>query len=522
MTKKVRVCKNFTYYSIIKEAILSEKGKKATSSQIFAYITNKHPLLFRESNSMTWKGNIRQLLSKNPEFVKLQKDEISKLHYWKFVPLEEIIENEKDSFYSNANPMVNEECGQYSNYYDTRSYKYQFHAPVFNYQNSFYNQQNTIYDQMCYYQDEHINNNFVYNKKYDTPPSYYHRDVSIHEFRDIENKKRMFNKELKRFNCSEVFEDIKSNNKIFKNEEKIYKEQDCRSRIYKEQDSASRIYKELDGAAKIFDNNKTQLEELYNSLNKVKNDTDFVYLTKEDLIVEDQEENKQIISNISDFLNSDNSIQNIEADKIQVDLEEDLNKINERDLNIEHNGRKNINGDLKSNIKQENINEDLKINIENNKEDLKDKINKDIDDETNQIEKENQNDKNVNRNTKNTNTIDKIYDKDLNDKIENLKETNRIIENTNTIDKIYDKDLNDKIENIKDTNTIIENTNIIDKINDENIREIDINDRNSKLNNKHTKDRYIPKGVKETKLKPNNKVRNLRRSQKNKSLNSQP
>lgn len=90
MPKNIRVHKDFTYYTIIKEAILSSPCRKLTSSQIFQYIQHKHPNLFLLSNSMTWKGNIRQLLSKSPEFVKIRKEKSAKLHYWMFVPRREI------------------------------------------------------------------------------------------------------------------------------------------------------------------------------------------------------------------------------------------------------------------------------------------------------------------------------------------------------------------------------------------------------------------------------------------------
>lgn len=95
MPKNIRVHKDFTYYTIIKEAIRSSPHKKMTSNQIFQYIQSKHPNLFLVSNSMTWKGNIRQLLSKNPEFVKIRKEKSAKLHYWMFVPRREIERMEK-------------------------------------------------------------------------------------------------------------------------------------------------------------------------------------------------------------------------------------------------------------------------------------------------------------------------------------------------------------------------------------------------------------------------------------------
>jgi hypothetical protein len=89
-----RLNKDFTYLSIIREAILLSPQGRATSSQIFNYVAQKHPAIFRESNSITWKGNIRQLLSKSPEFVKLQRDPGSRLHFWTYIPKETLHEHE--------------------------------------------------------------------------------------------------------------------------------------------------------------------------------------------------------------------------------------------------------------------------------------------------------------------------------------------------------------------------------------------------------------------------------------------
>lgn len=85
MARKNVIDKDFTYFSIIKEAILFFEDKKATSAQIFDYMMKKHPECFNHLNSITWKNNVRQLLSKCPEFVKSRKEKNSKLHYWKFV-----------------------------------------------------------------------------------------------------------------------------------------------------------------------------------------------------------------------------------------------------------------------------------------------------------------------------------------------------------------------------------------------------------------------------------------------------
>lgn len=98
MTKKIKVLKDFTYYSLIKEAIYSTENMQATSSEIFTYFVIKYPDLFRPSNAMTWKGNIRQVLSKNPEFVKLKKHGNNKEHYWTHRPAEEILERENRLF----------------------------------------------------------------------------------------------------------------------------------------------------------------------------------------------------------------------------------------------------------------------------------------------------------------------------------------------------------------------------------------------------------------------------------------
>lgn len=94
MTKTIKVLKDFTYYSLIKEAIYSTENMQATSSEIFTYFILKYPDLFIQANSMTWKGNIRQVLSKNPEFVKLKKHGNTKEHYWTHRPVEEIEEKE--------------------------------------------------------------------------------------------------------------------------------------------------------------------------------------------------------------------------------------------------------------------------------------------------------------------------------------------------------------------------------------------------------------------------------------------
>lgn len=92
MTKKIRILKDTTYYSLIKEAIYSTGDRMATSSDIFSYLSIRHPLLFTSLNSKTWKGNIRHVLSKNPEFTKIKKKGNEKEHYWIHVPQESIDE----------------------------------------------------------------------------------------------------------------------------------------------------------------------------------------------------------------------------------------------------------------------------------------------------------------------------------------------------------------------------------------------------------------------------------------------
>lgn len=275
MTKKIRVCKNFTYYSIIKEAILAQKGQKATSTQIFNYITNKHPHLFKQSNSMTWKGNIRQLLSKNPEFVKLQKDEISKLHYWRFVPIEEIIENEKEMNYEHNFMQFRNDHANYFNYYQSShrcpmqnsvynyypeypSYTSQFQEQFFGYKhhssgftNHMANRNNTDFYSMgknCYVDNLFNNNNPQFNDpylayNYNTFMPSNRKDYEcnkedikskimaanvLNELRDYQedfhknSRKTYRDFNEKPFNCSEAFADIQNNeflseNKIFKN-----------------------------------------------------------------------------------------------------------------------------------------------------------------------------------------------------------------------------------------------------------------------------------------------------------------
>lgn len=92
MARKNVIDKNFTYFSIIREAILGSAEGRATSAQIFEYMMRKHPECFTPLNAVTWKNNVRQLLSKCPEFVKTKKEKASKLHYWKFVEYSKLVE----------------------------------------------------------------------------------------------------------------------------------------------------------------------------------------------------------------------------------------------------------------------------------------------------------------------------------------------------------------------------------------------------------------------------------------------
>ncbi|ORD96932.1 hypothetical protein A0H76_2714 [Hepatospora eriocheir] len=92
-----KIKKDFTYLSIIKEAISTFPRKAATTRQIFSYMVAKHPNIFKESNSLTWKNNVRQLLSKSPEFIKHRGASTvgTKHALWIFKPIEEI-EKEED------------------------------------------------------------------------------------------------------------------------------------------------------------------------------------------------------------------------------------------------------------------------------------------------------------------------------------------------------------------------------------------------------------------------------------------
>lgn len=148
MTKKNVVEKNFTYYSVIKEAIELSPGQIATSAQIFDYMTQKYPSSFTESNSSTWKNNVRQLLSKCPDFVKDKKEVHSKLHYWKL--------NSHDRYYENEN-------SRYSDYRINKEprleyqmmpkYLRKYEIPGESYQNEFsYYQENT--DNTSFYEEQ--------------------------------------------------------------------------------------------------------------------------------------------------------------------------------------------------------------------------------------------------------------------------------------------------------------------------------------------------------------------------------
>lgn len=162
MTKKLRVLKDFTYSSIIKEAILASKDQKATSSQIFVYIVNKHPTMFKESNSMTWKGNIRQLLSKNPEFVKLRKDPKTKLHFWKYVPMEVIEEKENELLFRYHPLYVDGVIGQPKHFNDD----YQNFAPSYDYQGYYCDSARNFQPYTMNYNPLYIDNPYPYAEDY--------------------------------------------------------------------------------------------------------------------------------------------------------------------------------------------------------------------------------------------------------------------------------------------------------------------------------------------------------------------
>ncbi|KAI5148837.1 hypothetical protein ENBRE01_0565 [Enteropsectra breve] len=112
--KKNKLKKDFTYYAIIKEAIESYPYRRATAEQIFNYITGKHPGLFMVWNSMTWKGNIRQMLSKNPEFVKIKMETSRKLNWWTYKPMDELEAEERALRKMLSSPPSN---GKYVSFY---------------------------------------------------------------------------------------------------------------------------------------------------------------------------------------------------------------------------------------------------------------------------------------------------------------------------------------------------------------------------------------------------------------------
>ncbi|ORD94968.1 hypothetical protein ECANGB1_1642 [Enterospora canceri] len=94
--RKQKIFKPFTYFELIKDAIAHYEQCHATSSEVFAYATAKYPHIFLQSNSVTWKNNIRQVLSKHPEFIKIATTRNNKkTNCWKFIELDEIRHNEK-------------------------------------------------------------------------------------------------------------------------------------------------------------------------------------------------------------------------------------------------------------------------------------------------------------------------------------------------------------------------------------------------------------------------------------------
>lgn len=104
MTRRNTIDKNFTYFMVIKNAIVSYSEGRATSAQIFHFMENTYPETFTKDNANTWKNNVRQLLSKCPEFIKTKKENESKLHFWRFQEdgLNTMNENENENHHNNS------------------------------------------------------------------------------------------------------------------------------------------------------------------------------------------------------------------------------------------------------------------------------------------------------------------------------------------------------------------------------------------------------------------------------------
>lgn len=83
--RKIR--KSMTYSSLIIDAIRSSPEGRCTSTDMFCYLAGKYPKELTEDMSSVWKNNIRQVLSKDPRFIKLGKRRGEKLHEWVYFPL---------------------------------------------------------------------------------------------------------------------------------------------------------------------------------------------------------------------------------------------------------------------------------------------------------------------------------------------------------------------------------------------------------------------------------------------------
>lgn len=82
MGRRYKVVKPFAYYDLIAEAIRASPSELATVGMIFSYATRRYPSIFTESNSHVWKSNIRQLLSRHPEFSKHGEMRTGRQHFW--------------------------------------------------------------------------------------------------------------------------------------------------------------------------------------------------------------------------------------------------------------------------------------------------------------------------------------------------------------------------------------------------------------------------------------------------------
>ncbi|KAI5172922.1 hypothetical protein NEFER03_1928 [Nematocida sp. LUAm3] len=87
-----------TYTDYIVEALSSSSLGRATTAEIFSYLQEKYPEELPRELSRTWKSSIRQTLSRETRFIRLNKRKRQPEHEWTYFPIPQILEKKQNNY----------------------------------------------------------------------------------------------------------------------------------------------------------------------------------------------------------------------------------------------------------------------------------------------------------------------------------------------------------------------------------------------------------------------------------------